>query len=151
MTDEEIDARHDLRDLAERYARGADRRRPNDVADLFLPDGRLLIYTGDPTDGGTLNSDLQGREAIATAMTRLSRYRVTFHMLGQQHVDELDLVKGEASAETYCLAHHLSGEPTRNRVMAIRYLDRFRRSEEGWRIAERRLAVDWVSETLLES
>jgi hypothetical protein len=151
MTDGEIDARRDLRDLVERYARGADRRRPGDVAELFLDDGRLVIYDGDPNEGGTVTSDIHGREAIAKAMTRLSRYRLTTHMLGQQHVDQLDLAKGEASAETYCLAHHLSGEPTRDRVMAIRYLDRFRLDEGRWHFAERCLAVDWVSETLLES
>jgi len=148
---EEFAARRDLRDLVERYARGADRRQPADVAELFLDDGRLVIYDGDPANGGTITSDIHGREAIAKAMTRLSRYRVTTHMLGQQHVDELDLVAGEASAETYCLAHHLHGEPTRDRVMAIRYLDQFRRYEGGWHFAERCLAVDWTSETLLES
>jgi hypothetical protein len=151
MSDGETAARRDLRDLAERYARGADRRRPADIAELFLEDGRLVIFDGDPADGGTKTSDMHGREAIANAMTRLSRYRVTTHMLGQQHVDHLDLINGEASAETYCLAHHLSGEPTRDRVMAIRYLDRFRLDQGTWRFAERCLAVDWVSDTLLES
>jgi hypothetical protein len=51
-----------------------------------------------------------------------------------------------ARGETYCLAHHLydhEGQPY-NRVMAIRYLDTFRRQSSRWQIADRRLVIDWI-------
>ncbi len=143
------DARSALRDLAELYARGCDRRRPADVAALFVPDGRIAIFAGDPQAGGELRSELNGREAIERGLGRLSRYSATMHLLGQQHVDELDEDAGAAAAETYCMAHHLTDGT--DRVMAIRYLDRFERSDGEWRFRERRLAVDWTVEVEVAS
>lgn len=142
------DARQALRDLVERYARGADRRMPAEVADLFVPDGRLAIFEGGLSEA---RSDLRGRAMIEKALGRLSRYRVTTHLLGQQHVDELDLGRGRAAAETYCMAHHVTdGPPARDHLMAIRYLDEFERTSEGWRFLERRLIVDWTADTTIE-
>jgi hypothetical protein len=49
------------------------------------------------------------------------------------------------------MAHHITdayGE-RRDKVLSIRYLDRFRRVAGQWRIEERRLAIDWSDERLL--
>ena len=136
-----------LRQIVEAYARTVDRRRPQETAELFAVDGVLEIYDGDPEAGGTLQRDRTGREQIAAAMERLSMYEVTTHFLGQ-HMAELD--GDHATGETYCLAHHITRHADGKRtcyIMSIRYLDDFRRDDDGvWRIAKRRLAVDWTDD-----
>jgi len=131
-----------LADLAAAYARAADRRDPEGSAATFTEDGLLAIYHGQPgAEPPTM--ERRGREAIAKAMVGLNRYTETTHLVGQQLVQ----IEGDrATGETYCLAHHLSGEGSQRiiYIMSIRYLDVFARTAEGWRIAERRLAVDWT-------
>jgi uncharacterized protein (TIGR02246 family) len=137
-----------LRQLVEAYARGADRRDAEGMAELFTDNGRLAIYDGQP---GTSEptADRRGRGDIASAMAGLNRYEVTTHLLGQQTV-ELD--GDRATGETYCLAHHLSHRDgaRENRVMSIRYLDSYVRSHGRWLIEERLLAVDWVETRLVD-
>ncbi len=137
-----------LRRLVEAYAHGADRRDAQGMAALFTEDGRLAIYEGQP---GTAEptTERRGRPDIASAMKGLNRYEVTTHLLGQQSVD----IDGDrATGETYCLAHHVSTrDGTReNRVMSIRYLDHYVRSDGRWLIDERVLAVDWVETRRLD-
>ena len=134
-----------IRRLVEGYAHGCDRREPESVAALFTEDGRLEIYEeGDP-DLARSARVRTGREEIAAALTRLSRYDVTTHLLGQ-HTVELD--GDRATGETYCMAHHLShvDGARHDHVLSIRYLDGYRRTPDGWLIELRKLAVDWSDE-----
>jgi hypothetical protein len=123
-------------ELVLRYAQAADRRRPDVAAALFTPDGELLI-----TDPGREHPDRHwtGRPAIARVLGGLARYRTTTH-----HVTNHLARVGDtgATAETYCLAHHL--DDTGVMVMSIRYADTFRRASDGWLFARRHLHVDWV-------
>jgi SnoaL-like domain len=130
-----------LADLVADYARFVDRRRLDDVVALFTENGRLAIYSGSPGDEPPRQERL-GHEAIAKAMRVLNAFDTTTHFIGQ-HTATID--GDHADAETYCLAHHLRGEPPERTVfvMSIRYLDRFVRTAHGWRIEERVLAVDW--------
>ncbi len=92
-----------------------------------------------------------GRTEIATALERLRGYAGTHHMLGQHSVwfDATDRVR--ATGETYCLASHVragkegAGGSTM-RMMAIRYFDDYVVDGGTWRIARRRLAIDWIDE-----
>jgi uncharacterized protein (TIGR02246 family) len=145
----ELTDRVALRDLVDAYARGVDRREPEAVAALFTEDGRLAIYEGDPNTVEPARVR-NGRHEIATALAGLSRYAVTTHFLGQQRVD---LCSDSATGETYCIAHHLTDADGRrhDHVLSIRYLDRYVRTADGWRIEERRLAIDWTDERDLSS
>ena len=133
--------RLDLRSLVDRYAVGADRRDAATVAALFEEDGRLLVHRNG--EGSPATSEVIGRTALEAAIASLVRWTSTTHLVGQQVVE----VDGdEATGVTYCLAHHLGdrGDPSRNRVDSIRYLDRYRRHPGGWRFVERRLCFDWT-------
>ena len=134
--------RFEIRQLAERYARGADRCDGELVASAFLPDGILRIYPEGVREGPAPR-ELRGRETISEAIAKLSRYQVTTHFLGQQFI-EFD--GSGATGETYCLAHHLynEGDVRLNYVMSIRYLDTYDRLDGAWLIAERRLMLDWA-------
>ena len=140
MTAETTD-RLDLRALVDRYAIGADRRDGAAVAELFEPDGALVLHRDGEDRPET--SRVEGRPALERAIGFLARYHRTTHLMGQQVV-EID--RDEASGITYCLAHHLGegGDPTANRVDSIRYLDRYRRHADGWLFVERRLIFDWT-------
>jgi hypothetical protein len=127
--------------LVHTYARSADRRESATAAGCFTDDGRLLIFR--EGDGDTPTTERTGHAQIAEAMDGLSRWQVTMHMVGQ-HTSWLD--GDSATGETYCLAHHLYERDgvRMDRVMHIRYLDQYRRTPDGWRIAERHLHEDWV-------
>jgi ketosteroid isomerase-like protein len=144
---DELRDRIALRELVEAYAHNVDRLDPDAVAALFCEDGVLAIYEGNP-DRVEPQRVRSGRREIADALAGLSRYAVTTHFLGQQSV-QLD---GDvATGETYCMAHHITdvdGE-RRDKVLSIRYLDRFRRVDARWRIDERVLIVDWADERVL--
>ena len=57
----------------------------------------------------------------------------------------VDFLEDGAVGETYCIAHHIYkvDEVERDTVMFIRYHDKFVRTAEGWRIARRKLGIDW--------
>ena len=129
-----------LRRLVERYATAVDHRDLAGAAGCFLPEGRLTVGGGAP---------LEGRDAIVGALGRLARYEVTAHLLGHSN----HAVDGErATGESWCRAHHVYEESgvRRDRVMEIRYVDRYVRSGEGWRIEDRHLVVDWLEDRPLE-
>ena len=146
-TDESA-TRHELRSLAEQYARGVDRHDDVDgFVALFLPDATITIH--DPSES-TEPRELRGTERLARIPEVIQRYAKTFHMLGQS---TYSIGERECTGEVYCIAHHLTpGEQHANSesagtdyVMFIRYEDTYRTDDEGvWKFAERRLRVDWT-------
>lgn len=128
----------DLRRLVEEYAARADAADGPGVAALFTGDGVLEIFgtPGDPTPTGRRT----GPDEIATAIGTLSRYRTTMHVIANATAE----VDGDAgSGAVRCMAHHFSdadGTLT-DRVMHIRYDDRYHRTVDGWRIAHRQVHV----------
>jgi len=61
------------------------------------------------------------------------------------------LTADRATGETYCLAHHVTidGDKRRLMVASLRYLDTFVKAEGTWLFAERLLYVDWMEERAL--
>jgi hypothetical protein len=136
-----------LRDLVESYAFSVDGDDPASAALLFAPDGELRIFHAGRAEPVR---ERIGREAIATAMAGLSRYDRTLHVVANQAV-EID--GATATGHTYCLAHHVRDVEGPDGVMAafdhvmhIRYLDRYVRLDEGWRIAQRHLQVEFTED-----
>lgn len=139
--------RLELRDLVEAYAFRVDSDDPGSAALLFAPDGELRIF-----NAGQIEPVREriGRDAIATAMVGLRRYDRTLHVVANQAV-ELD--GDTATGHTYCLAHHVRDVERPDGVVApfdyvmhVRYLDRYVRLDEGWRIAQRHLQVEFTED-----
>jgi len=130
------DDRFALADLVARYAAAVDARDFDRLRDIFLAGCRF--------DTGRAVRD--GVDSVIEAMQGLLRYEATSHMLGQQLLDQHD--GDSVSGVTYCTAHHLTdhGDRRTDKVMHIRYHDQFRRHDDGWRIAERRLDLIWSDE-----
>src|SRR5580692_6135694 len=71
---------------------------------LFTPDTRFVVYMNakDPTP----SQELHSRGALAPVFADLNQYAATTHFLGQTTI--LTLTEDRGTAETYCLAHHVT-------------------------------------------
>lgn len=136
-----------IRELVEAYADRADRRDARGQMALFTPETHFVVYMNakDPKP----SQELHSREALAPVFADLNRYAATMHFLGQSTI--LTLTADRATGEAYCLAHHLTVEDGRERLMiaALRYADTFVKQDGDWLFAERRLYVDWLEERAL--
>ncbi|MGW5108407.1 nuclear transport factor 2 family protein [Nocardia sp. NPDC004123] len=143
---DQLETRLALRELTERYASHADRRRDAAIAELFTADGTLVIEWG----GEQPTTMVRGRAQIEAAMRPLDRYRITRHMIANQL---LDFSGDEVRGETYCTASHVYDDADGSRVfvMHIRYDDTFARDGGAWRFRQRRLIVDWTEDRRLRS
>jgi SnoaL-like domain len=130
-----------LRRLVDAWAHCADRRLAEQQTNLFVPDGTILNYEGDPNTHPP-HSTIKGRAAIRSALAVLNTFTVTLHMNGQSEV----MIQGDrAIGETYCLVHQFTGQNDQRKcqTLGIRYYDQFLRQENRWYFAERKLVIDW--------
>lgn len=147
ISPEEAAGRLAIRELVEAYAHCADRRDAKGQMALFTPDTHFVVYMNakDPTPSQELNS----REALAPVFADLSKYDATTHFIGQSTI--YTLTGNRAIGETYCLAHHVTVEDGKRRLMlaSLRYHDTFAKIDGEWLFAERLLYVDWLEERAL--
>jgi hypothetical protein len=136
-----------IRELVEAYAHCADRRDAQGQMSLFTTDTHFVVYMNakDPTPSQELNS----REALAPVFADLNKYVATTHFIGQSTI--FTLANERATGEAYCLAHHVTvdGEKRRLMVASLRYQDTFVKLDDAWLFAERLLYVDWLDERTL--
>ena len=133
-----------IRELVEAYAHCADRRDAEGQMALFTADTHFVVYMNakDPKPSQELNS----REALAPVFADLNQYAATMHFLGQSTI--LSLTADRGTGEAYCMAHHLTvdGDKRRLMVAALRYYDTFVKIDGSWLFAERLLYVDWIEQ-----
>ena len=147
ISPEEAADRLAIRELVEAYAHCADRRDAQGQMSLFTTDTHFVEYMNskDPTP----SQELHSREALAPVFADLNKYDATSHFVGQSTI--FTLTNDRATGEAYCLAHHVTvdGEKRRLMVASLRYHDTFVRTEGAWLFAERLLFVDWLEERAL--
>lgn len=124
-----------LRRLVLQYASAVDRNDPELFASIFVEDAVV--------EGPGFRFD--GRARLREVPAQLARdFRGTMHCVFNQLVT----IEGDtARGETYCIAYHgIVGEDGRPATLdwAIRYQDRFTRQAGEWKIAYRRLVVEWT-------
>ncbi|MBW1884686.1 MAG: nuclear transport factor 2 family protein [Deltaproteobacteria bacterium] len=142
--------KQEIQEVVYAYCRGIDRR------DLDLV---RACYHPDATDehgsfSGTIDAYLEWVDGL------LARYTWTMHFVGNILIDfsseeinpesnpggksESDKVD-VAAAESYGISLHRSEEvkPYLNLAIGFRYLDRFERREDRWKIAERVAVSEW--------
>jgi ketosteroid isomerase-like protein len=133
-----------IRELIEAYAHCADRRDAKGQMSLFTEDTHFVVYMNakDPKP----SQDLHSREALAPVFAELNKYDATTHFIGQNTI--LSLTRDRATGEAYCLAHHVTVDGVKRRLMvaSLRYLDTFVKRDGAWLFAERQLYVDWLEE-----
>jgi SnoaL-like domain len=147
ISPEEAADRLAIRELVEAYAHCADRRDANGQMSLFTADTHFVVFMNakDPKP----SMDLHSQEALAPVFADLNKYDATTHFVGQSTV--LTLAGDRATGEAYCLAHHVTVEGAKRRLMvaSLRYLDTCVKIDGTWLFAERLLYVDWVDERAL--
>ena len=147
ISPEEAADRLALRELVEAYAHCADCRDAKGQMSLFTVDTHFVVYMNakDPAP----SQELYAREDLAPVFADLNKYDATTHFVGQSTI--FSLTGNHATGEAYCLAHHITIDGDRRRLMvaSLRYLDTFSKIDGAWLFAERRLYVDWMEERML--
>jgi hypothetical protein len=131
----ELAAHHALGRLADVYARGVDRRDPELIKSVFHPDA---IEDHGTYFCGNAHDFAERIPAIMAAFT------IASHFISNR----LFAVEGDyAEGELYLLSTTISAErPDYLYMIGGRYLDRYEKRDDVWKIAHRRLAWDWASE-----
>jgi len=140
----EVADRLAIRELIEAYAHCADRRDANGQMSLFTADTHFVVYMNskDPKP----SQELHSREALAPVFADLNKYAATMHFVGQSTI--LGLTSDRGTGEAYCLAHHLTVEGDKRKLMvaALRYYDTIVKLDGSCLFAERLLYVDGIAE-----
>ena len=147
ISPEEAADRLAIRELVDAYAHCADRRDARGQMALFTEDTHFVVFMNAKDPKPSMN--LHSREALAPVFAELNNYDATTHFVGQSTI--FTLTAGRATGEAYCLAHHVTVDGAKRRLMvaSIRYLDTFVKMEGAWLFSERLLYVDWVDERAL--
>jgi hypothetical protein len=129
ITVDDLLAREEITDVIKRLARGTDRLDEDLMASCYHADGF--------DDHNAFRGS--GAEFAKWIMTVLPRYEATMHLIGPPNIR----LEGDvAHVDTYCVAHHV-GTAT-DKVLGLRYVDRFERRAGTWLIAKRVCAFDWT-------
>jgi hypothetical protein len=141
LTPEEAADRIAIRALIDAYAHCADRRDADGQMALFAADAHFVVFMDARSSEPSM--ELHSRAGLAPVFADLNRYVATTHFNGQSTVT---ISGAAATGETYCLAHHVSGEGAERTIMiaSIRYEDTFTKLDGTWLFSERRLYVDWT-------
>ena len=133
-----------IRELIEAYAHCADRRDANGQMSLFTADTHFVVYMN--AKDSMPSMELHSRDALAPVFADLSKYDATTHFVGQSTI--FTLTDDRATGEAYCLAHHVTVDSGKRRLMvaSLRYDDTFVKIDRAWLFSERRLYVDWIDE-----
>jgi ketosteroid isomerase-like protein len=133
-----------IRELVEAYAHCADRRDAEGQMSLFTEDTHFVVHMNAKDRAPSM--ELHSREALAPVFADLNKYDATTHFVGQSTIFTLSADRGVG--EAYCLAHHITVEGGKRRLMvaSLRYLDKFVKEDGAWLFAERLLYVNWLEE-----
>jgi SnoaL-like domain len=136
-----------IRELLDAYAHCADRRDANGQMALFTDGTHFVVYMN--AKDQTPSIELHSREALAPVFADLNKYAATTHFVGQSTI--FTLSPDRATGEAYCLAHHVTLEAGKRRLMlaSLRYLDTCVKLDGAWLFSERILYVDWLEERAL--
>jgi ketosteroid isomerase-like protein len=156
-----------LRALSLAYAAAVDALDGEAFAALFTGDGELWVP--DPSRGPEPTVCRSGADRLRRIPSGLARYHVTHHRVGPA---EYVVTGDSATGEVTGVAHHLTASvadpadpshpadpahptgapsasaagPGVDTVWFLRYEDRYRRGDDGWRIARRSLHLRWIEE-----
>jgi len=133
-----------IRELVEAYAHCADRRDAKGQMSLFTEDTHFVVYMN--AKDRKPSQELHSREELAPVFADLNKYDATTHFVGQSTL--FTLAGDRATGEAYCLAHHVTVDSGKKRLMvaSLRYSDTFVKIDGSWFFGERLLYVDWLEE-----
>lgn len=102
---------------------------------LFAVDTHFVVSMNakDPTP----SMELHSLDALASVFADLNKYDATMHFVGQSTI--FTLTDDRATGQAYCLAHHVTVEGGKRRLMiaSLRYHDTFVTIDGAWLFPER--------------
>lgn len=130
--------REAIRDCIARLARGEDRRSADLIRSCWWPEARF--------DYGVYSGDFEAY--LAWVVPGADAIKDTQHLIGQSYIE---LEGDRASVESHVISYHRvdMGSPStaqggeRDTCIGGRYLDRFEKRGDAWRIAGRTMLYDW--------
>jgi hypothetical protein len=133
-TTDQLIAESEIKDVHIRYCRANDRRDEALMRSCFHSDAVIELH-----------QDLDVESFLGLGREILGRYSVTWHNTGNQLVE----VKGDqAWAEHYTISSHRmpadADGPERDWIAHGRYIDRMEKRGGEWRIARRKMVVDYT-------
>lgn len=128
-----------IRDVLVRYFQGIDAADPAQVRSCFTDDVRAAY------DGRTF---VDGIDALMSSFLVFKNrasgaWKASTHFMGNL---SYNLLHGDvAETETYAFAYLVTPDTPSDQVAmrSLRYLDRLRRTQDGWRICDRIHTLDW--------
>lgn len=116
------------------YTYALDERNWEGLRDVFMPDATADLATRDTLEGV--------EEIIARIRRALEPLDASQHLVGNHQVR---ITGDTATHRCYLQAQHVrrDADPTPNFIVAGRYEDEMVRTPAGWRIAYRRLVIQW--------
>jgi len=125
---EQLLDRQEITAVMAAYARWADLNQPEQQAATFVEDCRVSYHPGDW---------ISGRAALTEKLrTALARYAQTSHHVSNIEIDFEG--RGTATAQSAVIAWHRRHDGSEWTLYG-RYVDRWTRTAQGWRLAEREL------------
>jgi SnoaL-like domain len=129
-----------IHDVLTRYFQGIDRGSPEQVRTCFTEDVQCW-YDGKPSTRG-LEALMDSFWAFKSQQS--GAWKITTHFMGNLTFNEL--AREHAETETNAIAFLVlttEGPGDKVTMRSLRYLDRFRRTADGWLICERQHTLDW--------
>ena len=136
MTMEMMQAKMELKELADIFSNLADVKDAAGQGELFLPDGVLEFQIG---PDGEINN-IVGREALVEAFAAtINPCKAVYHINGQQNVTLNDDCT-EAEGTAYCEATLVNEENGKDMITTnyVRYSDIYKKVDGKWYIKRRR-------------
>ncbi len=136
MTPEMMQAKMELKELADVFSNLADVKDAAGQGELFLPDGKLEFQIG---FDGEINN-IEGREALVAAFAAtINPCKAVYHINGQQNVTINDDCT-EAEGTAYCEATLVTEENGKDIITTnyVRYSDIYVKVDGKWYIKRRR-------------
>lgn len=131
-----------IQDVLARYFQGIDAADKDQVRTCFTDDIRAA-YDG---RGSAENIEELMNTFHAFKNKASGAWKATSHFMG--NLSFMLLRDDVAETETYAIAFLSTTHPSGDRIVmrSLRYLDRLRKTKDGWRISERIHTLDWSCE-----
>ena len=114
-----------------RYGNAVDDRDFDRMFEVFTPDVRAS-YGGGPW--------LDGVQPIIDHISGLRNFAASLHLFGNMEID----VDGDRASSVSRAMTYLVGQDNVFQARALRYRDKWQRTEAGWRINERVHSAQWT-------
>src|SRR5688572_60809 len=129
-----------IHDLHTRYFQGIDRGDPEQVGSCFTDDVRAHYDKRTPTQGlAELIGSLQNFNKLRDGSMRIST-----HFMGNLIFTRLEGDVAETEMNAIAFLVEPGNGVDQVAMRSLRYLDRMRRQQDGWRISDRIHTLDWA-------